>query len=233
MIGFRQLIEKINDVSDYDKMNLNHFSKTMPLAHKLRDHYDYNKNKKEDEFRSPEFRSIDHYAGSGYIHINMHLWDKHQGRKNNLNDDDRTMAESHIKNLDSAMNMHKTPHALSVYSSIQHHFDPEVDKTYHHPAYLSTSLNRKSASFFSKSNFVSTSTNGNGDGAFHRHMLHINVPKDHPGIFAESVSPGEQEFILPRGTNLKHKHTHTYLKKGKGPWEKDAYYHVHHMDIVK
>jgi hypothetical protein len=41
------------------------------------------------------------------------------------------------------------------------------------------------------------------------------------------MNPGEQEFILPRGMNLRHIHTHTYKKDGS-----DTFYHVHHMEPV-
>jgi hypothetical protein len=96
---------------------------------------------------------------------------------------------------------------------------------------MSTSLSRSVAHRFIKSNEIE-----NDDSLeFHHHMLHIHVPKGHPGAFVDGISENqkEKEFILPRGTNLKHKFTHTYLKKAKSLGDREAYYHIHHMDIVK
>jgi len=220
MIGFRQLLERVRNKKDYESLT-NHYNQVNKLNDELTNHYTYNNEK--------HHHSLDKYSGKEYRIINGHLWNVHNKSENLLTATDRTNAEHHIKNIDEAMNVHKTPKSFSVYSSIRHNFNPEENKVYHHPSFLSTSLSRGTAKFFEKPNVIHKDTGAE----FHHHMLHIHVPKDHPGAFLESVSPGEKEFILPRGTNLRHKHTHTYLKKGNSPEEKDAYYHVHHMDIVK
>jgi hypothetical protein len=136
---------------------------------------------------------------------NHPLWEKH---KNNIGIDKRT--ESHINNIQDALHYHKTPFKFHVYSSTIH--DPrdlkDSNNVVHHPAFMSTTLNKDFAKTWERK---------------HNHILKINVPKESPGAYVEHFSavPGQNEFILPHGHNLKYKKTESYNNT-----------HYHYMDLL-
>ena len=172
--------------------------------------------------------------------LNSYHWDNHQGKKY----DDKYTKEEHYKenteSMDKAIYADRAPHPIQVYSGTRH--DPREIKNekgiVHHPAYLSVSHSRDIAENFAKRNsYIDKSTEedkekyGPNIRVYHRHLLKFTIPKGHP---AAVINRGEQEFVLPRGTNLKHVKTdiqsHTEEKYGL----KHFYHnHIHHMKIVK
>ena len=116
--------------------------------------------------------------------------------KHNFSEENRDYTpELTISGMDNLVNQHKTPHKLDVYTGINEKHAralqtaAENSKTSKfkmvHPAFLSTSIDKRIAHGF-----------GSGE-----HVIHIKVPKGHPGAYVEKHSslPGEKEFILPRG----------------------------------
>ena len=164
--------------------------------------------------------------------INNYLWNQHQGNyaKGYTNID----YERPIKHLDSALQQHKTPHKLTVYSGVQ--YDPRkkmgADKIVHHPAYLSGSLNKQTALDFGKGEYKAEIPGSNIKHHI-KQVLNIHVPKGHPGAYVEPYTStrDEHEFILPRGMNLKYSHTirHHIDKEHKTFSGGNYYIDEHHM----
>lgn len=147
------------------------------------------------------------------------LWKRHEGQK--LHPD---MA-NHVGRLDDAIRANKMPYDVDVHSGIK--YDPRTrmnsEGIVHHPAFLSTSLDKDRAKSFA----ISHMEDSTGEEA---HTLHIIVPKGHPGAYlgAEKFpNPEEKEVLLPRGLKLKHIHTES---EPEGP---NAVHYIHHMEIVK
>jgi hypothetical protein len=110
-----------------------------------------------------------------------------------------------MKSMDEVLNVHKTPHPLTVYSGVAVNHAEEVlhsDKV-RHSAYLSTSLSPGTAMSFSEN--YRTAVPKEND----RHILQIHLPEGHPGAYIDHHSScnGEQEFVLPRETVLKIDHS--------------------------
>ncbi len=190
----------------------------------IKTHYD---KEYENKIEPDEKNAIENYQiDSG--DVNDYHWKKHKkediSRMNKENVED---IENKTKGIDSVMNKSKTPHKLHVYSGTIH--DPRYIKNdegiVHHPAFLSTTVNETYGRLRAKSL-------ANRTGATEEHMLKIHVPKDHPGIYMPSASPdavganeSEREFMLPRGTNLKH--IKTTREEGT---RKNL--NIHHMKVV-
>src|ERR1700722_4866973 len=140
--------------------------------------------------------------------LNSYHWNKHElnktGQGHHFDADSR--AEHESKHLDTALEAHRTPHDVTVYAGIKGDPRERANKegVVHHPAYLSTSLNKRIAQGFANSNRHPDRNNGTID---HAHTLKINVPKGHSGAYVGnkgiSEAPKEKEFILPRGLNLR------------------------------
>lgn len=184
-----------------------------PLEDKLKNHY-----KDYDEY---DEGAIHDYTRSSEK-TNKYLWNKHQdGSIKNVDH------ENMVKDLDNAVDKHRTPHKLSVYSGMK--YDPRVKlnekNELNHPAFLSTSLSQDEAHFFSDP--VNNKNNGDSE----KHILKINVPKNHPGAYVDHLSEnkGEKEFILPRNTKLKYKGTVIHKKDDTN---RDYDIHEHNMDII-
>jgi len=133
--------------------------------------------------------------------------------------------------LDAAINLHKTPHKLAVWSGTgidpREHMNSEG--IVHHPAYLSTSLSPYIAKGFAI-NSRQYKLEGN---ELHTHLMKIHVPKGHPGAYvAHLKNPDEKEFILPRNTKLKHIKTDTE-QESFGYGSRKYFTHVHHMKVVE
>lgn len=176
-------------------------------------------------FNGDERKHLIDYTESSN-NLNGYLWDNHPRK-----DYENSFHDEKINHLDSAMTRHKTPHKLTVFSGTK--FDPrnhmDENKIVHHPAYLSTSLSKKTAASFGTTNYH---VDENGRVESEKHVLKIHVPKNHPGAYVDHFSDnkGEKEFILPRGTKLKYKYTDTHKIQD----EKDNHnIHEHHMEIVK
>jgi hypothetical protein len=173
-----------------------------------------------------KFDKSHHDDFKGYVEgsktVNASLWNSRNNDHNLIGDE----TNSRIKNLDSALSLHKTPQDMTVYSGSIH--DPRKMKNsegiVHHPAYLSTSLNKNVAQRFSTLN---QTYDVDADKPA-KHLYKIKVPQGSSGAFIAHHShlPGENEFILPRGTNLKHEKTESRETPTK-------IFHTHHMSVVK
>ena len=159
--------------------------------------------------------------------LNSYHWDKHKNEVGIHKD-----YEQNTKNLDNALHSYKSPEDLTVWSSTIHNPEKLKNKEgiVHHPAYLSTSILQHVA--------LDRDINSTDDseGNRHHHILKIHVPKESHGAYVYHISkiPGEHEFLLPRGSNLKHLHTevikepfHNYLKEGK----RTKYTYLHSMEL--
>jgi hypothetical protein len=183
------------------------------LHDKLKNHYG-------NIISSENDKQLSNYTATSYT-INNHLWKQHQDDGNGY-EFDNIGYRDRIDSIDNSLNRSKTPQKLSVYSGTAH--DPRNymnDKNIvHHPAYISTSLSNQTAQKFTMAHY--------GDI---KHVLKINVPKGHPGAYVDHMSenPGEHEFVLPRGLNLKYKGTTKHYPENTG-LENEV--HEHNMDIV-
>jgi hypothetical protein len=158
--------------------------------------------------------------------MNGYLWEKHKDPEGFPHNE---TTETNIRKLDSAIHEFKTPHKLAVYSGTKH--DPRELKNsegiVHHPAYLSTSIDESVGNRFAGYNASKDNQN-----IAHEHVLKIHVPKGHPGVYVPSKGSNafydtEKEFILPRGTNLKHIKTET--KEYPFSFKRKF---IHHMKVV-
>jgi len=181
--------------------------------------------------------SIQHYS-SDSSHINGHLWNNYKNKVKSMNtvpDYDVKKIQNTIENLDSAMKSHKTPHELTLWSGSKHDPRDWMDKNsiVHHPAYMSTSLvSNKSAQFASYNPKIIDKGNFLGNKHEIRNIYKIHVPEGHPGMYIGHISSlsSEREFLLPRGTNLRHIKTE-YHSPDRGQYGK-IHTKVHHMEVV-
>ena len=189
----------------------------------LSDHY--------SKFSSRQLGHIHQYTKNDAMGINHTLWEDHKNKTNTAKDFGPA-----IRSLDSAMKVHKTPEDMTVYSSSVH--DPREkmgpDKTVHHPAYLSTSIDPEIA----HGRDVNAVYRGEGLGSKlseHHNILKIHVPAGSKGAYVAHHSnySREKEFILPRGTKLLHHGTDTTFKPRENDWNSDRYTHIHHMSVVE
>jgi len=111
--------------------------------------------------------------------INNDLWNKHQHK--------HSVYSSHRVDtapFDSIVNKHKTPHALTLYSSSRH--DPENLKNsegiVHHPAYLSASTDKNVAHNMIKNNQY------DARGQEHQHIYKIHVQPDTLGPMLGNIA---------------------------------------------
>lgn len=134
--------------------------------------------------------------------------------------------ESHAYDLHEALNQHKTPHELHVYSGVKKspehlftHKEGETKKTkadVRTTQFTSTSISKKEARFFSvhdkESKYNEKHINEYDPSHRLTHVLKIHVPKGHIGgyIAHHSAHPEEREFLLPPGTRMSIHHKPTY-----------------------
>lgn len=206
-------------------------TKVKGLHQKLTNHYH------KLNIRNEETKAVRQYTDDS-THINQYHWEKHHGTLSKDGFihhseylDSLTKANSHKELeaksslIDNALNYHKTPHELTVYSGVQS--DPRNranNGMVHHPAYLSTSIRSKTAVGFARSNATEHGM----------HILKIKVPEGHPGAYVAHIShaPQEREFILPRGTNLKLTGHRAVTRPSRlFPGEGEVH-HYHHATIV-
>ena len=159
--------------------------------------------------------------------VNNYLWDKHEDVPEFGHDPHH---EHNIKKMDHALSAYKTPSNLIVYSGI--HYDPRgrmnSEKVVHHPAYMSTSLDKDIAKGFASDKPASPRQ------AKGKHILAIHVPEGHPGAYVGHIShvSSEREFVLPRDTKLKHIKTESEVESSR-ILRKPYSLHIHHMEVVK
>ena len=158
---------------------------------------------------------------------NSYLWKKHN-KKEHFEPDEGI--EKKIGQTDETLKHHSTPHEIHVYSGIG--YDPREKKNenniVHHPAYLSTSLDKKIAAGFGRMN---------SGGKTETHILKLKIPKGHPGAYIAEFShiPSEKEFVLPRGLNIKligHFSERKFLNPNSKTKKRAYTQHTHKGEIV-
>ena len=128
----------------------------------------------------------------------------------------------------------RAPRKFRVYSNTR--MDPREhmysEGIVHHPAYMSTSINNKFPRHWGE-------VQNDGDyetTIYKRHILKFDIPKGHEGSYVGdhiSTCPDQHEFILPRGTNLKHIKTEVIREPGEKYYPRSIReHHIHHMKIV-
>lgn len=153
-------------------------------------------------------KGIYHYTDKGSWEVNHHLW-------NNRAHNGKLTPDYHLRKtmqlLDKTLHKHTTPEAFTTYTGLISHPEEylkagehlkETGTTYHHPAYLSSSLNPKMAAGFARSHIT---TNLDGTLTTHKHILQIHIPKNIHGVYVDHVSAnsGEAEFILPKNKKIR------------------------------
>lgn len=175
-------------------------------------------------FSKRQIKAIGHYTtdkGSREINHNL-LAQKHNPK--NVTPLPATH-QTTIKNLDDAIknNPVKIPH--SVYSGISEDLGKQFmkKKRVHSPAYISASLDKKTARFFANKKLEKT------EKIPEQHYLHIHLKPGDPAthISEHSWHTPERETIIGRGVTLKHIKT----EKFKGAEGSTVY--VHHVRIAK
>ena len=212
MLTFKNILE-----TNYNKHLIQSRKDIDHLHNKLVDAYPIHSKNSKDELNELEGYTDDS------ARINSYLWEDHKEARHF-----KVSVDKSIQHIDNVLESHKTPHKLSVYSGMKENPKERMNDKgiFHHPAYLSTSIEPKTAVAFSRSKY----TNNLKDNP-QKHILKIHVPKDHPGAYIDHISSnqGEHEFLLPRGLNLKYKGTVKHLIHEHG---EDIDIHEHHMDII-
>ena len=190
------------------------------LHHELAKHYSDIDAKSMD---LPHKKALDAYTNNSRT-INDYHWKKAKGsRVPNENIDEKS------RDLDSIIHSHKTPKKMVVYSGTKH--DPreikDENNIVHHPSYLSASLDKDVAK-----QFGDRLATRKGE-MLYKHVLKIHVPEGHPGAYIAHSGlalKSEMEFMLPRGTNMKHIRTETKVDPEETMWRTTT--HTHHMEVV-
>ena len=235
MINLKKILEHVLDYDEYKKTNELHDS--------LKEHYN------KPSIDIPHINTMYDYMGTESRYINSHLWDEHRIKngqypeKRYISPYGNNRINENISSLDHTLSSYKTPHALTVYSGTPHDPRELKDKNdiVHHPAYLSTSLSKYNAENFANyrySNYTykglsKPSDKGIIKSIHHHHVLKIHVPEGHAGYYASTLSNSfrpEKEFILPRGTNLKHLRTAKKVYNKSDLEERHSF--IHHMEVV-
>jgi len=186
---------------------------------------------------SKQKNAIKSYTKDSYP-LNHQLWKNspHNQDKENLfggaGNTQRADLKEVTKHLDKALDSYRTPHDLTVWSSTTH--DPRVEKGssdyVHHPAFLSTSIYKPVA----MDRDINSHRDNQGDT--HHHILQIHVPKGSPGAYIDHVShnPGEKEFLLPRGLNLRYHKTDSTHKVMRDYYSNNLvkkHTHIHYLSV--
>lgn len=183
--------------NDYATQNGNDFGN---LAKQLKpalqqDIIDLNKSAPPTKYNDDELSAIKSYTDANYAAVNSVLNNLPAGIKAHqiqpLTPDDNT--PELIKHLDSALNKTKTPKDLTVYSIISDDLPVKPNQQLKFKGFRSTTLNIETA--------ISQLDPTHGGGT----LLQIHAPKGTKGMLADNFSstPGQSEFILPRGSGLK------------------------------
>jgi len=218
MKALRLIIE-----SNYTKTNDQEFDDLNKTHAKLISHY--------TGYNADENAYMRDYTGASHGINNFH-WKQHKGEEVSLVS--KVPYEIRSQYIDSALAKHKTPMKLTVFSGVKG--DPREkmnsEGVVHHPAYLSTSLNKRTGKDFGYDGEESGGVSGGTQYGVH-HVLKIKVPRGHPGAYVDDFSKnkGEHEFILPRGMNLRHIRTQTFQTHNENQNYTEII-HEHHMEIV-
>ena len=172
---------------------------------------------------------IKHYTENSEK-MNSYLWNKHKNAPYHYT---TKALVSQTKKLNEILHSYKSPEDLTIWSSSIH--DPEKLKNkegiVHHPAFISTSTYRHVALNRDIINAVDDYNLNQ-----HHHIFKIHVPKGSPGAYVDHISkfPGEFEYVLPSGMNLKHIKTTTTDIPSKhylSPVPTKNYTHIHEMEL--
>ena len=179
------------------------------LGKELEKHYRFSHKKDLDAIRD--------YTYTSYP-VNSHLHRKTTWKLRPLEKDHEL-----VKPMDEALNRHKTPKELTVYSgvrrspehAIKHAGDEKHGVLTKTSNYTSASLDPNTAAQFTDHDTKSKYNEKFGN--FVGHMLKIHVPKGHPGAYVDhhSSHKGEKEFILPHNTRM-HIHPNPEYDKETG-----------------
>lgn len=165
--------------------------------------------------------------------VNKEMWSAHHADREPATQVHGFNNTHDIKGLDKAVGRNKLGHDLHVYSGVA--FDPEKAAKHHPeghihlPAYTSTSVDKDIARNFAANQRNDKSHLGNSEGGkVMGHVMHVHLKKGQAGAFVGNKSnfAHEHEFILPRGTTLKHEHSETHEDNFYDP------YRVHHFSVV-
>jgi hypothetical protein len=143
----------------------------------------------------PHSKDVFKYTKDSY-EVNSELVNRSKGHTPDRRHD------QHINNLDTALNHKPTEHNVYVYHGTSkwnprnYLTDKSTKKIVRVPTYMSTSIDRSNATFFSGI-----------DGGAEHHVIRIKVPKGSKGMYIgdNSSHKNEREFLLPRDTHLKFK----------------------------
>lgn len=179
----------------------------------------YNKFDEEDK------KNINNFTNRSFEMNNYH-WNNHANPSNPKD----ARIEENTKGLDKALTKHQTPHNMTVYSGVSYHpKEMSSNKVLHHPAYMSTSIDKEIAKGFADDQQTDEEDEM---GRTHNHVLKIHVPAGSHGAYVDHLSShgGQREFILPRNTKLLH------MKTISKPYSKDTpdyIQNIHHMRVIK
>ncbi len=136
-----------------------------------------------------------------------------------------SMHKFHLGELDKELHEHKLEHPLHVFSGVGFHpqelASQHPEGHVHLPAYTSTSIDKSVARDFA-------GTAGFGKGERSRHIIHMELPKGHPGKYLgrNSENSSESEFMLPRNMKIKiHPEPKVVSSYGHD-------YHIHKATVV-
>lgn len=177
-----------------------------------------------------------------------HIYDDSAFEKENPSDSDLNHAQHHI---DSTMTpAHRT---LVTFSGVRENRADMVSKlkrgdTFHHNAYMSSSLSIPAAHQFSR--YTPTGRrDAEGNEHAHAHMLHVTTPVGHPVAYVDHISSttGEKELVHPRNTLFRHTGNITritsdipHMENDKWDGDKKDYskkpmrhtLFIHHVEVV-
>lgn len=158
-------------------------------------------------YNNDELDSIESYTQNNY-EINGRLWNLTPGIKANeiepMFPNDPTAKT--VAGLDSAVSKSSTPIELMVYTSLSENFDMlklAPNSVLNFNGFRSCSLDPLQALDLNSER--SSYKAGMFDTRRKLSILQIRVEKDSKGLYADdySSSPGEREFILPRGSRVR------------------------------
>ena len=169
--------------------------------------------------------------GTGYRSINEHLRGDHK---------EETERESginyHVKNIDSALNKHKTEKHAIVWRGLaglrNEHTVPNILNSmkpgdiFHDKGYVSTTANPYNANDFSRIYHK----NDAGHIKAEYHMAKIKVPKGSKAVYLNSHNRGlgisyEDEVMFPRNSHFRYEGKSVHKIGNLGGDE----YHIHHL----
>lgn len=198
----RKIRESAEDVKDYHDWSMEHQNShlgkdNLSISDKM--------SPSEEDFKKKHGQhagAIKDYSEYSFD-VNRHLIHQAKGTTpKGFGPERERKANNLIHHIDPAMESSRDNPEMHVYHGTSS-WHPGIESAKHPeghvriPSYLSTSISKGEASFFSKAHQPS--------GPIGHHILHIHLPAGHKGIFLGNNShhPEEMEHLLPRNTTLK------------------------------